>query len=55
MGAEKVVVCVGGPAHWLGWLRGFVVEGGHGGGGLQLVVGVSFARWRCGVGLGHLW
>ena len=55
VGAEEVVVCVGGLVHWLGWLREFVVEGGHGGEGLQLVVGVSFARWRFGVGLDLLW
>ena len=55
VGPEEVVVGVGGLAHWLGWLREFVVEGGHGGEGLQLVVGVSFARWRFGVGLNLLW
>ena len=55
VGPEEVVVGVGGLAHWLGWLREFVVEGGHRGEDLQLVVGVSFARWRFGVGLDLLW
>ena len=55
MGPEEVVVGVGGLAHWLGWLREFVVGGGHGGEGLQWVVGVSFASWRVGVGLDLLW
>ena len=39
----------------MGWLREFVVEGGHGGEGLQLVVGVSFAIGQFGVGLDPQW